>query len=216
MPRTTTTKNETETTSVKRAVRRTVTKRVITSDTAGVRARRSADSSSNANSTSSNTIRRKAPTNLVEDVGEARDTTKKSSGFRRFYVAGGVLVASLIGAVMIGRSDTGPINTAAIIAERNAQIIAGTENQAGNNGEVATEQIIPVQSPDNQLPNRGLIPSTEADLAAVPRQNQAQTAPDLTESPVEEIATSSEGQADAIPPPAAETTEVVPAEPAQP
>lgn len=87
-------------------------------------------------------VRRKAPTRLTETT-PALAARPKAIGQNKnaIFVSGSLFAVGLIATLLIGYSDEGQINPAAVITEQNARAAAGE----GSSGD-ASDTVIPVQN----------------------------------------------------------------------
>lgn len=125
----------------KRAPRRTVARAPRKSASkveGGERPQRAAVRASGENTP----VRRKAPTRLAEST-PALAARPKAIGQNKnaIFVSGSLFAVGLIATLLIGYSDEGQINPAAVITEQNARAAAG-ESSSGD----TSDTVIPVQN----------------------------------------------------------------------
>ena len=145
--------------TVKRAPRKRAVRRVVSKEEAPQRKSETPVEAS-----------RKAPTRIV--------TKEKSKrGYKKMMIVGGILLLGFGAAAYIGNSDSGQINIASVIDERNKQTAAGNNSGDGSSG---ASTVIPVQNTaPPSVPNGGL------------RGRGVGTAKVVTPPPIVEEATSS-------------------------
>jgi hypothetical protein len=120
-------------------------------------------------------VRRKAPTR-IEPVSPVASTMRtKQPTPRSLYVSGVLGVLALAGAVLIGVSDSGQINTAAVISERNARVAAG---EVVPGAEAESSSVVPVQnaSPVRPVSSGGRPMSASVDPTTIATDTASSTA----------------------------------------
>lgn len=132
-------------------------------------------------------VRRKAPTKLPLSPASPVALYEASRAKKSLFVSGSLLILGLAIAAGVGYSDKGVINTAAIVAERNAQLAAGVTSTADG----GTTMTIPVQNSASGLVDGGLVSSGE-----VPPLVPAATEVTTTTASSTESASSTEPVAD--------------------
>jgi hypothetical protein len=134
--------------------------------------------------------RRKAPIRTAAPMVEAPSRIKKE---KSLYISGSLFTLGVIAAALIGYSDTGQINTASVISERNARLAAGV-GEAGS--EIAAgATVIPVQNNPSTEPDGGLVRSTDPVPVLVPSSattSLATSTASTTDGVSEDTASSSE------------------------
>ncbi len=162
----------------KRAPRRQVVRKV-----SATRTRKTPVSKVEFEKTVSETPARKAPSNISEHKSSFRPS-------RKAVVFSGVFTAVLATAVWIGTSDSGQINVASKIEERNNQIANGEftdDNSSGSGG----SQVVPVQNGIPTVPNGGL-KGRGVGTASVSSQQASVVTASSTENATSTEATSTE------------------------
>lgn len=96
---------------------------------------------------------RKAPSN-ISPKENSKFTSKKS------LIIGGVLLSAVIASVLIGTSDSGQINVATVIDERNEKIASGENfddgSSSGSSTAVPVQNTAPPSVPNGGLHGRGV------------------------------------------------------------
>ncbi len=123
--------------------------------------------------------RRKSPTTLPTSSNSMNSHRKVSP---KKYVALGLMISGLAIATFIGYSDKGQIDITAVISERNSKLTAGV---SGNEGINTTNVTVPVQNTSN-LPDGGLVGSTEPASVPLPPIVETATTSTTTASSTEE------------------------------
>lgn len=118
------------------------------------------------------TVRRKAPTKIRENIASPRRFTPK------VYVPLLIGVVTFMIAIVIGYSDKGEIDLAALTAQHNADVAAGSATTKDGDESSPAPVIIPVQQNTDTRLNGGLQATT------------VETPPDVVVPPIEEASTS--------------------------
>lgn len=162
----------------KRAPRRQVVRKVVST-----RVRKNSSTIDRVENNINETLARKAPTSVSEPKSNFRLS-------RKAVVFSGVFMAVLATAVWIGTSDSGQINVASKIEERNIQIANG-EFTADNSSGTGGSQIVPVQNGVPNVPNGGL-KGRGVGTASVNNQQASVVTASSTENATSTEATSTE------------------------
>ncbi len=125
--------------------------------------------------------RRKAPTRLAE-TGVVGTHPKHISQHKAIYVSGSLFAVGMIATLLIGYSDEGQINPAAVISEQNARAAGGGEPSADN----SSDTVVPVQNTAAAATSyaaSGLVPAGVAEVPVpTPIEQEATTASSTDES----------------------------------
>lgn len=103
-------------------------------------------------------LRRKAPTKLPTSPASPIALYEASRSKKNLFVSGSLFMLGLAIAAGIGYSDKGVINTASVIAERNAQLAAGVTSTDGG----VTSMVVPVQNSASGKVDGGLVSGGDA------------------------------------------------------
>ncbi len=147
--------------------------------------------------------RRKAPTKLPLSPASPVALYEASRAKKSLYVSGSLFMLGLAIAAGIGYSDTGVINTAAVISERNAQLAAGAASAEGGTASV----YIPVQNSASGPVDGGLVSSGEVPPLVPAASEVATSSASSTEAASSTVMTASSTEADLL-----RTEEVEPAQ----